>query len=131
MPEKGLAIWVGCMAEGTITSFSKDDLLKLTELTKKFGELIVGIGEMEEKVGSFDLLLKEFKDISFWQTMASKLEKYPKFSAKFGVLLAKIISLYPTMQKKFSELSPSEKVSLGRSIIEISELMEEIIQEGE
>jgi hypothetical protein len=39
--------------------------------------------------------------------------------------------LYPTMQKKFSDLSPSEKVGFGKSIIEISELMEEIIQQGE
>jgi hypothetical protein len=101
------------------------------ELMKKFGELVVGIGELEEKVGSFDQLLKEFKDVSFWQTMALKLEKDPEFSARFGVLLAKTVMLYPTLQKKFSDLSPSEKVGLGKSIIEISELMEEIIQQGE
>jgi hypothetical protein len=119
------------MAEDVIKTLSENDLLKLAELMKKFGELIIGIGEIEEKVGSFDQFLKEFKDISFWQNMASKLEKDPKFSAKFGVLLAKIVMLYPTMQKKFSDLSPSEKVGLGKSIIEISELMKEIIQEGE
>jgi hypothetical protein len=44
--------------------------------------------------------------------------------------LAKTVMLYPTLQKKFSDLSPSEKVSLGKSIIEISELMKEIIKKG-
>jgi hypothetical protein len=119
------------MAEDVIKTLSDNDLLKLAELMKKFGELVVGIGELEEKVGSFDQLLKEFKDVSFWQTMALKLEKDPEFSAKFGVLLAKTVMLYPTLQKKFSDLSPSEKVGLGKSIIEISERMKEIIQEGE
>jgi hypothetical protein len=119
------------MAEDVIKTLSENDLLKLAELMKKFGELVVGIGELEEKVGSFDQLLKEFKNVNFWQTLASKLEKDPEFSAKFGVLLAKTVMLYPTLQKKFSDLSPSEKVGLGKSIIEISERMEEIIQQGE
>jgi hypothetical protein len=118
------------MAEDVIKTLSENDLLKLAELMKKFGELVVGIGELEEKVGSFDQLLKEFKNVNFWQTLASKLEKDREFSVRFGVLLAKVMLLYPTMQKKFSDLSPSEKVGFGKSIIEISELMKEIMREG-
>jgi hypothetical protein len=117
------------MAEDVIKTLSENDLLMLAELMKKFGELVVGIGELEERVGSFDQLLKEFKDVSFWQTLASKLEKDREFSVRFGVLLAKVMLLYPTMQRKFSDLSPSEKVGFGKSIIEISELMKEIIRE--
>ena len=118
------------IAEDVIKTLSENDLLKLAELMRKFGELVVGIGELEEKVGSFDQLLKEFKNVNFWQTLASKLEKDREFSVRFGVLLAKVMLLYPTMQKKFSDLSPSEKVGFGKSIIEISELMKEIIKEG-
>jgi hypothetical protein len=49
-------------------------------------------------------------------------ESQQELMKKFGELV---------VGKKFSELSPSEKVSLGKSIIEISELMEVIIQQGE
>lgn len=108
----------------------RDTLLRLAELTRRFGELVAGIGEVEEKVGSLDRVLKQLKDVGFLQAVVSKLEKDPKFSATFGVLFAKILLLYPSMQKKFSEMSPSEKVELGKGIVEVSELVEKIIQEG-
>jgi len=110
--------------------FKRDTLLRLAELTRRFGELVTGIGEVEEKVGSFDRLLKQLKDVGFLQAVMSRLEKDPKLSATFGVLFAKILLLYPSMQKQFSEMSPSEKVELGKGIIAVSELLGKIIQEG-
>jgi hypothetical protein len=120
---------VGALAEYT-GPLTRDALLRLAELTRRFGELVTGIGEMEEKVGSFDRVLKQLKDVGFLQAVVSKLEKDPKFSTTFGILFAKILLLYPSMQKKLSEMSPSEKVDLGRGIVEVSELVEKIIQEG-
>jgi hypothetical protein len=108
----------------------RDTFLRLAELTRRFGELVAGIGEVEEKVGSFDRLLEQFKDVGFWQAVTLKLEKDPKLSTTFGVLFAKILLLYPSMQKRFSEMSPSEKVELGKGIIAVSELLGKIIQEG-
>jgi hypothetical protein len=108
----------------------RDTLLRLAELTRRFGELVVGIGEVEEKVGSFDNLLEQFKNVGFWQAVTLKLEKDPKLSATFGVLFIRTLLLYPSMQKQFSEMSPSEKVELGKGILEVSELVEKIIQEG-
>jgi hypothetical protein len=120
---------VGALAEYT-GPLTRDALLRLAELTRRFGELVTGIGEMEEKVGSFDRVLKQLKDVGFLQAVVSKLEKDPKFSTTFGILFAKILLLYPSMQKKLSEMSPSEKVDLGKGIVEVSELVEKIIQEG-
>jgi hypothetical protein len=120
---------VGALAECT-GPLTRDVLLRLAELTRRFGELVTGIGEMEEKVGSFDKLLTQLKDVGFLQAVVSKLEKDPKFSTTFGILFAKILLLYPSMQKKLSEMSPSEKVELGKGIVEVSELVEKIIQEG-
>jgi hypothetical protein len=120
---------VGALAEYT-GPLTRDTLLRLAELTRRFGELVTGIGEMEEKVGSFDRVLKQLKDVGFLQAVASRLEKDPKFSTTFGILFAKILLLYPSMQKKLSEMSPSEKVDLGKGIVEVSELVEKIIQEG-
>ena len=108
----------------------RDALLRLAELTRRFGELVTGIGEMEEKVGSFDKLLTQLKDVEFWQAITSKLEKDPKLSATFGALFVRTLLLYPSMQKQFSDMSPSEKVELGKSIIAVSELLAKIIQEG-
>jgi hypothetical protein len=109
---------------------TRDALLRLAELTRRFGELVTGIGEMEEKVGSFDKLLTQLKDVEFWQAVTSKLEKDPKLSATFGALFVRTLLLYPSMQKQFSDMSPREKVELGKGIIAVSELLEEIIQEG-
>jgi hypothetical protein len=109
---------------------TRDALLRLAELTRRFGELVTGIGEMEEKVGSFDKLLTQLKDVEFWQAITSKLEKDPKLSATFGALFVRTLLLYPGMQKQFSDMSPSEKVELGKSIIAVSELLAKIIQEG-
>jgi hypothetical protein len=109
---------------------TRDALLRLAELTRRFGELVTGIGEMEEKVGSFDKLLTQLKDVEFWQAVTSKLEKDPKLSATFGALFVRTLLLYPSMQKQFSEMSPREKVELGKGIIAVSELLGEIIQEG-
>jgi hypothetical protein len=120
---------VGALAECT-GPLTRDVLLRLAELTRRFGELVVGIGEVEEKVGSFDRLLEQFKDVGFWQAVTLKLEKDQKLSTTFGVLFAKILLLYPSMQKKLSEMSPSEKVELGKGIIAVSELLGKIIQEG-
>jgi hypothetical protein len=109
---------------------TRDTFLRLAELTRRFGELVVGIGKVEEKVGSLDRVLKQLKDVGFLQAVVSKLEKDPKFSTTFGILFAKILLLYPSMQKKLSEMSPSEKVELGKGVVEVSELVEKIIQEG-
>jgi hypothetical protein len=109
---------------------TRDALLRLAELTRRFGELVTGIGEMEEKVGSFDKLLTQLKDVEFWQAVTSKLEKDPKLSATFGALFVRTLLLYPSMQKQFSDMSPREKVELGKGIIAVSELLGEIIQEG-
>jgi hypothetical protein len=120
---------VGALAECT-GPLTRDALLRLAELTRRFGELVTGIGEMEEKVGSFDKLLTQLKDVEFWQAITSKLEKDPKLSATFGALFVRTLLLYPSMQKQFSDMSPSEKVELGKSIIAVSELLAKIIQEG-
>jgi hypothetical protein len=120
---------VGALAEYT-GPLTRDTLLRLAELTRRFGELVTGIGEMEEKVGSFDKLLTQLKDVEFWQAVTSKLEKDPKLSATFGALFVRTLLLYPSMQKQFSDMSPREKVELGKGIIAVSELLGEIIQEG-
>jgi len=109
---------------------TRDTFLRFAELTRRFGELVADIGEMEEKVGSFDKLLTQLKDVEFWQAITSKLEKDPKLSATFGALFVRTLLLYPSMQKQFSDMSPSEKVELGKGIIAVSELLAKIIREG-
>jgi hypothetical protein len=56
--------------------------------------------------------------------------KLSLFLMSYGVSQASLKGVNPSMQKQFSDMSPREKVELGKGIIAVSELLGEIIQEG-
>lgn len=107
----------------------KKDFLMLIDSLDKFGDVIVEIGTVEKKIGSFDKFQKIFDENI--NRLGSDLEKNPELATALGTILIKFLSLSSLLKKKFSEMTPDDKIKAGNAIKEISGLLQEIMKKHE
>ena len=105
--------------------YSKKDLLALTDVLERFGDVIIDFGDIEKKIGPFNKFQKIFDGNI--EELSSNFKKNPELATTLGVILIKFLSL-SSLLEKFPELTPSNKIKSGKNIKEISVLLKEIIE---
>ena len=105
---------------------SKKDAEVLVDTLDKYGDILIGIGEIEKRVGSLKSWSVRFGKIALPE-LISICKKNPDFMTIMGAVLLKFVAISPKMEK-ISELSPKEKIEVGGTIKEISGLLKEVVK---
>lgn len=106
---------------------SKKDALLAIDAISKLGEFLIDIGKLESSVGPLKGFTKKASKLDT-QKIVSVLEKKPEIGAKIGAIFVKTMSIYSIFNKPISEMSPKEKIRVGKTMREISELYSEMVE---
>lgn len=107
-----------------IPKLSKENIVSLIDTIDNFGDLIIGIGNLEKQIGTFEHFQDIFEKNIFG--IISDIDSKPEISEKLGKILVRFVSLTVYMKKDFNKTSPEDKIKTGRIIKEIGILLSEI-----
>jgi len=108
----------------TAPKLSKENIITLIDTINKFGELVIEIGNLEKKIGTFEHFQDIFEKNIFG--IISDIDSRPEISERLGKILIRFVSLTTYMKKGFNKTSPDDKIKAGKIIKEIGTLLSNI-----
>lgn len=108
---------------------SKADIEEILEgipnSLEKFGGFLIGIGQLEKKIGPVGELMEKFSPAEIEKALTALQRKDPELSAKLAGLMTKFFFIAPKLEAP-SKLTPDEKIRVGTDILGICQMMREI-----